>query len=165
MLKSFTLAKVYSLIMEELSIGFYLRSFDTVHSFDRLDISKVHRFNHHQHKLFLVGSFLYLFENVSKRTTFLAEVVPNPTSQQLPLIVSRQLDYPHPRYPPLQAWLETLGQKRDEKLGIVDLHPSIWQTSPRYFSAIRSSLVRILLRLDWMFSMKMSNGRKLTKKL
>ncbi len=63
-----------------------------------------------------------------------ADSLSNPTSQQqLPLIVSRQLEYPHTRYPPLQAWLETLGQKRDDKLGIVDLHPSIWQTSPRYF--------------------------------
>ena len=51
--------------------------------------------------------------------------------KQLPLVVNRQLEYPHTRYPPLQAWLETLGQKPDEKLGIVDLHPSIWQTAPR----------------------------------
>ena len=51
--------------------------------------------------------------------------------KQLPLVVNRQLEYPHTHYPPLQAWLETLGQKPDEKLGIVDLHPSIWQTAPR----------------------------------
>lgn len=76
---------------------------------------------------------------------FPEDSAPNQTPQQLPLIVSRQLEYPHPRFPPLQAWLETLGQKRDEKLGIVDLHPSIWQTSPRYFSANRSSPVSILL--------------------
>ncbi|CAF0893506.1 unnamed protein product [Didymodactylos carnosus] len=50
---------------------------------------------------------------------------------QLPVIVSRQLEYPHPKYPPLQAWLETLGQKKDEKLGILDLHPSIWHVPPR----------------------------------
>ena len=62
----------------------------------------------------------------------LAESTSSPISQQqLPLIVNRQLEYPHPKFSPIQAWLETLGQKRDEKLGIVDLHPSIWQTSPR----------------------------------
>ncbi|CAF1616833.1 unnamed protein product [Rotaria magnacalcarata] len=67
----------------------------------------------------------------STTTSFPPESPASPITQQLPLIVSRQIEYPHIRYPPLQAWLETLGQKRDEKLGLVDLHPSIWQTSPR----------------------------------
>ncbi len=85
------------------------------------------------------GSFLWP-RFCSHQMIFSADAVAaNPIPQQLPLIVSRQLEYPHPRYPPLQAWLETLGQRRDEKLGIVDLHPSIWQTSPRY-----SSLMNVL---------------------
>ncbi|CAF1684958.1 unnamed protein product [Adineta ricciae] len=74
------------------------------------------------------------FESSTQSSSFSPESSANPIPQQLPLIVSRQLEYPHTRYPPLQAWLETLGQKRDDKLGIVDLHPSIWQTSPRYLS-------------------------------
>jgi len=89
----------------------------------------------------------------------------DPITQQLPLIVSRQLEYPHPRYPPLQAWLETLGQKRDDKLGIVDLHPSIWQTSPRYFDFCIVLIFIYSIILDWIFSTKISNGKKLIKKL
>ena len=84
--------------------------------------------------------------------------------------MNRQLEYPHTRYPPLQAWLETLGQKRDEKLGIVDLHPSIWQTSPRYKNILRCFFLNLkrkqkLDHIDWIFSMKMSNGRRIIKKL
>ncbi|CAF1243852.1 unnamed protein product [Rotaria sp. Silwood1] len=79
----------------------------------------------------IVRSVRY-FESSTQSSTFSPESSStSSTSQQLPLIVNRQLEYPHIRYSPIQVWLETLKQKPDEKLGIIDLHPIIWQTSPR----------------------------------
>ena len=34
--------------------------------------------------------------------------------------------------PSKQAWLETLSQTEDEKLGILDLHPDVFGVFPRY---------------------------------
>jgi large subunit ribosomal protein L4 len=51
----------------------------------------------------------------------------------LPFITSRKLDHIPPNRPAKQAWLETLGTIEDEKLGLVDLHPDIFATFPRYY--------------------------------
>ncbi len=57
------------------------------------------------------------------------------SSALLPLITSRNLFKLNPLQKPLQAWVETLSQIEDQKVGIVDLHPSIFAVNPRYFNA------------------------------
>ncbi len=49
----------------------------------------------------------------------------------LPLITSRNLFKLNPLQKPIQAWVETMSQVEDQKVGIVDLHPSIFGVNPR----------------------------------
>jgi large subunit ribosomal protein L4 len=58
------------------------------------------------------------------------------TSALLPLITSRNLFKLNPLQKPLQAWVETLSQIEDQKVGIVDLHPSVFAVNPRYLIKI-----------------------------
>ncbi len=58
------------------------------------------------------------------------------TSALLPLITSRNLFKLNPLQKPLQAWVETLSQIEDQKVGIVDLHPSVFAVNPRYLITI-----------------------------
>lgn len=55
-----------------------------------------------------------------------------PDRPPLPIVTSRQLEYPSEHLPSKQAWLDTMATLEDEKLGIVDLHPKIFGTYPRY---------------------------------
>ena len=48
-----------------------------------------------------------------------------------PLITSRKLFKLNPLQKPIQAWVESLNQIQEKKVGIVDLHPSIFGVSPR----------------------------------
>ncbi len=50
---------------------------------------------------------------------------------QMPIITSRKLAKLSPLQKPLQAWVESLAQVENLKLGIVDIHPSIFNVSPR----------------------------------
>jgi large subunit ribosomal protein L4 len=52
-------------------------------------------------------------------------------SSLTPIITNRTLFKLRPLQKPLQAWVETLDKIENEKLGIVDLHPSIFGVSPR----------------------------------
>ena len=52
-------------------------------------------------------------------------------SSVAPLVIGRQLTKLSPLQRPIQAWVETLGQIEDRKVGLVDLHPSIFAVSPR----------------------------------
>ena len=54
-----------------------------------------------------------------------------PVRPPLPLITSRQVDRPNPYVESKQAWLESIDTLEGEKLGIIDLHPDIFGTSPR----------------------------------
>jgi hypothetical protein len=56
-----------------------------------------------------------------------------------PIITGRKLAKLSPLQKPLQAWVESLSQIENMKLGIVDIHPSIFSVSPRF--------VRFLLHL------------------
>jgi large subunit ribosomal protein L4 len=49
----------------------------------------------------------------------------------VPLITSRNLYKLSPLQKPLQAWVETLNQVEDKKVGLVDLHPRIFNVNPR----------------------------------
>ena len=49
----------------------------------------------------------------------------------LPIITSRNLFKLNPLQKPLQAWVETVSQIDDQKVGIVDLHPSVFSVNPR----------------------------------
>ena len=53
------------------------------------------------------------------------------SARPLPLMTSRKLLFPNHYREPQQAWLESLGQMEDEKLGVVDLHPDVFGTMPR----------------------------------
>ncbi|KAK7103742.1 large ribosomal subunit protein uL4m-like [Littorina saxatilis] len=53
------------------------------------------------------------------------------TDRPLPVITSRQLQFPSPYAEPKQAWLETLSTLEDQKLGLVDLHPDVFGIYPR----------------------------------
>ena len=52
--------------------------------------------------------------------------------RNLPLITSRPLAHLQAGRHVKQAWLETLATMEDEKLGILDLHPDVFATQPRY---------------------------------
>ncbi|XP_052105446.1 39S ribosomal protein L4, mitochondrial-like [Mytilus californianus] len=54
-----------------------------------------------------------------------------PDRPPLPIVTSRQLEYPSEHLPSKQAWLDTMATLEEEKLGIVDLHPKIFGTYPR----------------------------------
>ena len=64
---------------------------------------------------------------------FVADESPFP-HRNLPLMTGRKLQRLSRNTSPKQAWLETLSSIQDEKLGIVDLHPDIFSTFPRYFN-------------------------------
>ncbi|XP_013416451.1 39S ribosomal protein L4, mitochondrial [Lingula anatina] len=49
----------------------------------------------------------------------------------LPLMTEREIKHPNPYIKPRLAWLETLGQIENKKLGIINLHPDIFATFPR----------------------------------
>ncbi|XP_060562826.1 large ribosomal subunit protein uL4m-like [Ruditapes philippinarum] len=49
----------------------------------------------------------------------------------LPMITSRQLEFPNPYVESKQAWLENLDTVQSQKLGIIDLHPDIFGRHPR----------------------------------
>lgn len=51
--------------------------------------------------------------------------------KNLPIITSRKLDHLGDWQKPKQAWLESLSTTEDQKLGIVDLHPSVFGCMPR----------------------------------
>jgi len=53
------------------------------------------------------------------------------TSAILPIITSRNLFKLNPLQKPIQAWVETLSNVEDQKVGMVDLHPSIFSVNPR----------------------------------
>ena len=53
------------------------------------------------------------------------------TTSIIPIITSRNLIKLSPLQKPLQAWVETLSQIDDQKLGLVDLHTSIFAVNPR----------------------------------
>ena len=49
----------------------------------------------------------------------------------IPIITSRNLYKLSPLQKPVQSWVETLSQIDDKKVGMVDLHPSIFAVNPR----------------------------------
>lgn len=61
----------------------------------------------------------------------LALTVSPPIRPQLPIVVGRKLAYPIKFTVPRQAWVENLDAVELVKLGIVDLHPSVFATPPR----------------------------------
>lgn len=52
-------------------------------------------------------------------------------SQIVPIITSRKLFKLSPLQKPIQSWVKSLSQIEDKKVGLVDLHPSIFGVSPR----------------------------------
>lgn len=66
---------------------------------------------------------------------------PQPSRPPLPLITSRELQY-KPKYSkPRQAWLCNMDTVEEEKLGLLDLHPSVFAAMPRFDTIWRN--------LDW----------------
>lgn len=53
------------------------------------------------------------------------------TTSILPIITGRNLFKLSPLQKPIQAWVESISQIDDQKLGIVDLHPSVFAVNPR----------------------------------
>jgi large subunit ribosomal protein L4 len=49
----------------------------------------------------------------------------------IPIIASRNLPKMSPLQKPVQAWIESLNQVEDKKIGMIDLHPSIFKVNPR----------------------------------
>jgi hypothetical protein len=52
-------------------------------------------------------------------------------SSILPIITNRNLFKLNALQKPIQAWVESLSQLENQKVGIVDLHPSIFCVNPR----------------------------------
>ncbi len=63
---------------------------------------------------------------------FLTDDVPDILIRERPIMTSRDLAHKPAYRPGQQAWLETLMTTEDTKLGIVDLHPDVFATHPRY---------------------------------
>ena len=80
-------------------------------------------------------------------------------SSLVPIITSRKLAKLSPLQKPLQAWVETLSQSEDKKLGLIDLHPSIFGVSPRldilarnvYWQSLYGKIVRIKKKQQQIF--------------
>ncbi|XP_061162971.1 large ribosomal subunit protein uL4m-like [Saccostrea echinata] len=68
-------------------------------------------------------------DQVNSEPTLYEKFLQNP--QSVPLITSRELEYPNKYRAPRQAWLETLSTVEDHKLGMVDLHPDVFAVHPR----------------------------------
>lgn len=59
-------------------------------------------------------------------------LVPSPPPRPpLPIISSRILSYPPKFRSPRQAWVTNLDTVEEEKLGLIDLHPSVFAEKPR----------------------------------
>jgi hypothetical protein len=67
---------------------------------------------------------------------FLAEFPETSVPLNTPVMTSRKLQHVHPTTEPKQAWLETLSTAEDHKLGLIDLHPDVFATYPRYLRVI-----------------------------
>ncbi|XP_078673667.1 large ribosomal subunit protein uL4m-like [Branchiostoma floridae x Branchiostoma belcheri] len=66
----------------------------------------------------------------SQQQTDQSSVLPSPDSPILRLVDKSRL--PRSRFSqPVYSWLETLGEIKDEKLGMVQLHPDVFSTHPR----------------------------------
>lgn len=53
------------------------------------------------------------------------------TSAAVPIIGARNLIKLSPLKKPVQAWVQTLSQIENKKLGIIDLHPDVFAVTPR----------------------------------
>ena len=51
--------------------------------------------------------------------------------KNVPIITSRNLDFPPKVLSPRQIWVDNLDTLEENKLGLVDLHPEIFACSPR----------------------------------
>ncbi|XP_048734513.2 39S ribosomal protein L4, mitochondrial-like [Ostrea edulis] len=68
-------------------------------------------------------------DQTNRVTTLYEKFQQNP--QSVPLVTSRELEYPNQYRSPRQAWLETLSTVEDHKLGMIDLHPDVFAAHPR----------------------------------
>lgn len=57
--------------------------------------------------------------------------MPAVVERNLPIVTSRNLPFLNPYEPPRQAWVENLDSVKEQKLGLVDLHPDIFGVMPR----------------------------------
>lgn len=55
-----------------------------------------------------------------------------PRQRVVPIITSRKVEFPDRYRPNKVAWLESLNTAEEEKLGLVDLHPDVFATFPRF---------------------------------
>jgi hypothetical protein len=54
------------------------------------------------------------------------------TAEDVPLTTHRKLDHMLNHAHSKEAWLETMCCPENKKLGIIDLHPDVFATFPRY---------------------------------
>lgn len=54
-----------------------------------------------------------------------------PVKHSVPIITSREVQFPSLYLPTKQAWLDTMSTLEEQKLGIIDLHPKIFGAYPR----------------------------------
>jgi hypothetical protein len=53
------------------------------------------------------------------------------TTSVIPIILNRTLPKLNPLQKSLQSWVQTMSEIESKKIGIIDLHPSIFAVSPR----------------------------------
>ncbi|XP_054714282.1 39S ribosomal protein L4, mitochondrial-like [Uloborus diversus] len=71
------------------------------------------------------------FESDAAPPDIHAENVVPSSRPPLPIITSRNLEYPKKHLTPRQAWVTNMDTVQEEKLGLVDLHPSVFSAMPR----------------------------------
>ncbi|XP_076313668.1 mitochondrial ribosomal protein L4 [Tachypleus tridentatus] len=76
--------------------------------------------------------------------------VPSSGRPPLPIITSRKLDYCPKFTKPRQSWVESLDTVEGEKLGFIDLHPSVFAGFPRVdILNLNISWQQLYRRVDW----------------
>jgi len=70
-------------------------------------------------------------ENLQLPTSTEDVAVAVSTRPPLPIITSRKLNFLEPFHSPRQAWVENLDTIKEDKLGLVDLHPDVFAAFPR----------------------------------
>lgn len=81
----------------------------------------------------MVNHILFLEADVSKLTT----------RPSLPIITSRKLEYPQKYFESREAWVCNMDTIEETKLGLIDLHPLVFATMPRYDNIYRNLIENI----------------------
>lgn len=77
------------------------------------------------------ASFLYFVRQLESHSVTETDFSKYSSRPSLPIITSRELEYPQKYAKPREAWVCNMDTVKETKLGLVDLHPLVFATMPR----------------------------------